>query len=230
MGNRKDGIQALIKSADTELQKIERAYGESLHAKNISADLQVAIKNLCGNLRSALDYIAHDIREQFCAGANPKDRFYFPILSSATQFQAQVEQWYPGLRTNVPDLWNFLESVQPYHGDWDWLGIFNKINNENKHDKLIPQTRKETEQVRVTGPNTSVTWTPQNVRFGQGVYIGGIPVDPRTQMPVPHPSQTVERLIWVDFVFDGANISALTLLKQAVNGVKRIVADAEKWV
>jgi hypothetical protein len=67
------------------------------------------------------------------------------------------------------------------------------------------------------------------VRFDRGAYIGGVPVDPRTQMPVPHPTQTVERIIWVDFRFDGENISALGLLKQALAGVRKIVEETQQW-
>ena len=61
------------------------------------------------------------------------------------------------------------------------------------------------------------------VKFGAGVRIGGVPVNPDTQMPVPHPSQTVEKIIWVDFRFKGIDVSAIELLSKSVTGVKSIV-------
>ncbi|MCX6072401.1 MAG: hypothetical protein NTU91_16355 [Chloroflexi bacterium] len=66
------------------------------------------------------------------------------------------------------------------------------------------------------------------MRFGSEVLIGGVPVDPRTQMPVPHPSLKVERITWVDFQFDGVGVSALGLLKAAASGIKGIVTEVER--
>lgn len=170
-------------------------------------DLQVNIKNLCENLRSVLDYVAHDIRETHCTSADPKARFYFPIIEDNAGFDAQAKKWYPGLEITAPALWNYIESLQPFQPGAAWLGLFNKVNNDNKHGDLVPQTRTETEQVRVDiDGGGSVAWLPQNVKFDAGVYIGGVPVDPRTQMPVPHPSQTVQRIIWVDFRFEGVDV------------------------
>jgi hypothetical protein len=68
------------------------------------------------------------------------------------------------------------------------------------------------------------------VKFGSGVFIGGVPVNPSTQMPAPHPSQKVERIIWVDFKFDGINESALALLQESLSGVSKIAADVYRWL
>ena len=54
--------------------------------------------------------------------------------------------------------------------------------------------------------------------------------DPRTQMPVPHRSQTVHRIIWIDFNFEGENVSALRLLQHALTGVRAISVEVEKWL
>jgi hypothetical protein len=60
------------------------------------------------------------------------------------------------------------------------------------------------------------------VRFGSGVLIGGVPVDPSTQMPVADPRLKVTKTIWVDFQFDGIGGSAIQLLREALSGVKAI--------
>ena len=134
------------------------------------------------------------------------------------------------MRSGCPDLWNYLETIQPYHSDYSWLGKFNCINNENKHESLVEQTRKETQRVNVSFGTGAVSWNPNAVKFGPGVSIGGVPVNPNTQMPNPHPSQTVERITWVDFRFDGINESALMLLKQSVDGIDSIVKDIFDWI
>ena len=66
-------------------------------------------------------------------------------------------------------------------------------------------------------------WT-SGVTFGPGVSVMGVPIDPRTQLPVPHPSIKVERVIWVDFQFAGIGVSALGLLKNALSGIQNIEA------
>jgi hypothetical protein len=68
----------------------------------------------------------------------------------------------------------------------------------------------------------SVAWTPNSVRFGSGVFIGGVPVNPSTQMPVADPRPSVTKTIWVDFEFDGIGGSAIQLLRESLGGVKAI--------
>ena len=224
MSRRQNDIEALITHSRKQLPTVEQKYQSSLTAKSVSPELKIEIKNLCENLRSALDYLAHDIRECQCPNAKDNDRFYFPILQDKRQFETRVREWFPGLDTRNPKLWSYLESLQPYQGSQTaWLGDLNRINNENKHAALVEQTRTETERIRATSANGGIVeWSPQNVRFGNGVYIGGVPVNPATQLPVPHPSLEVKRIIWIDFKFEGINRSALGLLKQSVDGIGQI--------
>jgi len=231
MSSRTASIEAVLDRSRRDFEAVKKRYVASLSAKHVDPDLRIDIKNLCENLRSALEYLAQDIRARHCPGADPRKRFYFPILASRREFEGQTASWFPGLATSSPDLWAYLETVQPYHDGQRWLGDFNRVNNENKHGDLLEQTRAESERVTVSGPGGGqVSWDPRAVRFGPGVSIGGVPVDPRTQLPVPHPCQRVERVIWVDFRFGGIGVSALQLLQSAVTGVPDIVRNARKWL
>lgn len=219
--SRQSDISALLDRAEQQLQTITKEYNLSLHAQAIAAPLRVDIKNLCENLRSVLDYLAHDIRDKYCTSAKASDRFYFPILPDATQFSARVSQWFPGLQAAAPAVWAELEESQPYHVRNAWIGHFNKINNENKHGSLVAQTRQEVAsriKAKIAGGD-AVSWDPKSVRFGNGVLIGGVPVDPTTQMPVPDPRLTVAKTVWFDFFFDGMGVSALSLLRDSVKGI-----------
>jgi len=128
------------------------------------------------------------------------------------------------------DLWNYLDSIQPYNSGAEWLGKFNHVNNENKHESLVEQTRIEIQRVNVLLEEGSVNWDPGAVHFGPGAYIGGVPVDTRTQMPIIHRSQKVEKITWVDFRFEGIDESAIALMEQSLLGVKAIVASVNQWV
>jgi len=223
-------INALLKRSAGDFDTLRGKYERCLHEQTISADLKIDIKNLSGNLRSVLDYIANDIRDTHCPSAKLDDSFYFPILPDVASFNGQCKKWYPGLQNSCPDLWSYLESIQPYHKDYQWLGYFNRLNNENKHDSLVEQIRTETTRVNVKFGGGRVSWDPDAVKFGSGVRIGGVPVNPATQMPVPHSSQTVEAVTWVDFRFDGINVSALALLKNSLEGIYEIAQCVRKWL
>lgn len=227
MTKRKYSIEAMISRSEEDIASIELTYHQSLKAKEISPDLKIEIKNLCGNLRSALDYLATDIREIFCPEAMTDGIFYFPILSVYTQFRFKMASWFPDLATKQPALWSYLESVQPYHTRYEWIARFNKLNNENKHDDLVEQIRTESQEVRVTTENgNQASWNRDALTFSEGVIIGGVPVDPKTQLPVPNPSQKVEIVVWVDFQFSGIEGSALHLLKQSLVGISKIIDGA----
>jgi hypothetical protein len=103
------------------------------------------------------------------------------------------------------------------------------VNNENKHGDLVEQVRVDSPRVNVTlSGGGGVSWDPRAVRFGSGVFIGGVPVNPATQLPVPHESQKVERVTWVDFRFRDPDVSALGLLKQSTAGVRKIANEIAK--
>ncbi len=53
---RQDSVNALLSHAKANLAKIEEDYKASLQRKDIVPSLQIDIKNLMENLRSALDY------------------------------------------------------------------------------------------------------------------------------------------------------------------------------
>jgi hypothetical protein len=226
--NRKNDIGALIKRADTAAEKITEEYNQSLHAKEISTDLRIDIKDFFGNLRSILDYIAHDIVDAYCPNANRKNNLYFPIRSDQNTFDSEINKYYPDLPTNKPTIYQTLNNLQPFKSDDNkWLSFFNKLNNENKHDRLVAQTRTETKRVTVTGQRGgSVSWGP-GVTFGGGVSVMGVPIDPNTQLPVPNNLVKTEIVTWVDFQFDGINVSAIWLMKESLKRVKQLFSDLQ---
>jgi hypothetical protein len=121
-----------------------------------------------------------------------------------------------------------LEAVRPFQPGRNWLGQFNQVNNENEHGDLVEQIRVENPRTTVTGAGGGQVSLGSGVTFGSGVSIMGVPVDPRTQVPIPHPSIKVERVIWVDFQFAGIVASALGLLKQVRSGIGQIEATLRR--
>jgi len=224
--SRKTDIEALLKRADTTLQKISTEYDNSLHSKTVSADLRIDVKDYFSNLRSILDYIAHDIVDKYCPNANPKNNLYFPIRSDLNAFDTEMTKSYPDLVVNNKAVYDILENLQPFKKDENkWLTFFNKLNNENKHERLVAQTRTETKNVTVTGQGGgSVSWGP-GVTFGGGVSVMGVPIDPNTQMPIPNNVVKTEIITWVDFQFEDINVSVLWLTKESLTKISKIYDD-----
>lgn len=221
---RKTDIEALLERAEKAEPKIVEEYNKSLHDKTIGSNLKIDIKDYFSNLRSVLDYLAHDVVEKYCPNADPKDRLYFPIGPDQSSFEGIMRKSYPDLGANSAKVYGVLEDIQPYKkSENKWLTSFNKINNENKHEQLTPQKRIETKRVNVqSNHGVSVSWDPSAVTFGPGVSIAGVPVNPNTQMPLPSNTQTITIETWVDFQFEGTDISAIWLIKESLKYVKGI--------
>jgi hypothetical protein len=219
-------IEALLKRAETTLQKISSEYDNSLHSKTVSADLRIDIKDYFSNLRSILDYIAHDIVDKYCPKANPKNNLYFPIRVDQNSFESEMNKSYPDLISNNKTVYNILENLQPFKIDENkWLILFNKLNNENKHERLVAQIRTETKNVTVSGQGGgSISWG-SGVTFGNGVCVMGVPIDPNTQLPIPNNIVKTEIVTWVDFQFEDINVSALWLTKESLKQITRIYND-----
>lgn len=230
--SRKADIEALLKRAEATLQRINSEYEKSIESKTISADLRIDIKDYFGNLRSALDYIAKDIVDKYCPKSKQKNKLYFPIRTDLNAFAKEMALSYPDLISNNKRVYDILEGIQPFKSDENkWLSHFNKLNNENKHDRLVVQKRMETKRVNVNvHEGCSVNWDPSAVTFGPGVFIGGVPVNPNTQLPNPSNTQTVKIETWVDFQFEDINVSALWLTKESFAQINKIYNDIKSEI
>jgi hypothetical protein len=208
-------IDALIDLAAEQVAAIRSLYKEALAEKTASHRLRAQIKNALENQRSALEYVAHAIVEH---RGDPGSRCYYPIARQPSGFLGVFSRNMRGVTdTKLRDA---IEARQPYQPEYDWLGHLATLTNENKHQRLTPQTRTETRQVRVDlGGGGRVEYQPfeegkGGVSFGPGVFIGGVPVDPATQRPVPAPTQTVTEMVYVDWLFEEPRVSALGMLER----------------
>ncbi len=224
---RAGSIEALLKKVRTDFARLKDEYNASLHQKHVGDDLKVSIKNIFENLRSCLDYLAHDIFEVHCVNGKKPVRLYFPIRPSAPEFGTAITKEYPDLQTTAPQVYGLLEAVQPYRDPW--LGQFNKLNNHNKHQDLVEQSRTEARQVTVSRGGGSVSWGP-GVTFGSGVSVMGVPIDPKTQMPVPNTVAKTEVVTWVDFRFREIDQSVLPFIDASIANVDKLFRSLQPYV
>lgn len=220
-------IEALIRKSRETLIDLRMAYVRSLNDKTIHEDFRVDVKNIFENLRSCLDYLAHELFETNCSGVKKSDRLYFPIRSTAAEFAQMMGRDYPGLEARCKPAYDYLETIQPYNDPW--LGQFNKLNNENKHQDLSEQTRTESRTVSVTRAGTGEVSWGSGVTFGGGVSVLGVPIDQRTQLPVPNNIVQTSITTWIDFRFSAIDHSALPFIEVSINKVEAAFNELGKY-
>lgn len=106
---------------------------------SIPVELNLALKEILDHLRSALDYVAHELCEA-ATGARSAKPIYFPITArgfSAVDFPSRVGKLMPGLLEKRPDLLAVLERFQPYASPENgWLADLATLANHTKHVDL----------------------------------------------------------------------------------------------
>lgn len=236
---RKDQVDALIEHAKTDLDKIEEQYNKALEETTIPSSLQIDIKNYMENLRSALDYIAHDIYEQQIAphrastGKPEISKIYFPYGKTENDFKSGVGSSLPELKNVSPNLYSTLEAIQPYKIGDNWLFDFCSTLNEKKHDTLTPQKREEKRGLNIDfggakiqlGPGSSISGTGFIGTGTGGIHLQGDTIS--GDSPAHRTSGKVKQTIirWISFKFADTGVEVLPLLRKALTGIEDLSND-----
>ncbi len=231
-----DDAEALVAHAESELPAIRKAYEESLHAKTISTKLLIEIKNVFENLRSALDFAAQGLYDRHCKHASTRPKIYFPYANASQSKQefennGRINACVPGLAASRPDVVTALLDIQHFspagHG---WLPKFMEMNNENKHQRLVPQERRETKEMRISNGGATISvgaGASISVGHGASISIGGATIHGGQTFDVNNPPRMqggkIEVITWVSFHFETTGEAVVPFLEAAVNGAKDIV-------
>lgn len=236
---RKDQVDALIEHAKTAFERIEEQYNEALEETTIPSSLQIDIKNYMENLRSALDYIAHDIYEQRIAphrastGKPEISRIYFPCGKTENDFKSGVGSSLPELRNVSPNLYDTLEAIQSYKVGDNWLFDFCGILNEKKHNTLSPQKKGEKRGLNIDFGGARIRMGPGSSISGTGFIgtgTGGVQLQGDTisgDSPAHRTSGKVKQTIirWISFRFADTGVEVLPLLRKALTGIEGLSND-----
>ena len=232
---RQQSVKSILEHAEKDLSKIKVEYKSSLHSKEISSLLQIDVKNLMENLRSALDYIAHDIYERvikpdrIAAGEKEIKEIYFPYGKDENGFNSRLGACLPKLDILCPTAFKIIERIQPHKCGNDWLFNLCSILNKNKHDQLSPQTREEKRGLKLDfaggggfmlGPSAVIKGTGRIIS-GRGVLdLKGNTISGESPAQNLPPTIKQRIILWVGFRFAGTRIEVLTLLELATKEIK----------
>ena len=228
----------LVQHAEKELPKIREAYEASLHAKAVSQTLLIEIKNFFENLRSALDFAASGVFDRYGSSLKAKPKIYFPYATTSQtrapfEQSGRIEACIPGITASRPDIFQLLLEMQHFGSrGYTWLPAFMELTNENKHQRLTPQIRKETKELRISGAGASISvgqGASISVGSGASISIGGALIQGGQSFDVNRPPRVeggkVEVITWVSFHFDTNGQPVIPLLESAQKGVRDIVKE-----
>lgn len=233
---RKKDIDALITQMKIQYLEIEGLYDASLHKKEVEPNLKIKVKSFLENARSVLDYAAHGIAETHNITAS---KVYFPIVEkekNKTSFNGAIGNNLPGLEAANKAMFNYLESIQPYHSGNEWLADFATVVIDNKHSQLTPQVRVEMPSllirhggagIRISGGGSMIIGLGGSVSIGGAKLTPGQKISANSEQVFGDQRLEVKKEIWVDFQFNG-NISALRLLKQVCEKIPEMIENIYK--
>lgn len=233
-----DDATELINHAASDLATIREAYEASLHAKQVSGSLKVKIKNCVENVRSALDFSARGLFDKYGSSPKANPKIYFPYAGATQDREAfvksgRIEACIPGIGASRPDVVQSLMEMQHFgsHG-YTWLPDFMDLTNENKHERLTPQVRKESKELRISGGGASIgigEGASISIGHGASISIGGAVIRGGQTFGVGNPPLVeggrVETITWVSFNFDSTGRPALPLLEVSVKAAREMVTE-----
>jgi hypothetical protein len=161
-------VEEILATLETEKQK---AIGNKEKIKLSSAK----IKSLLAHLRDVFDYTAKDIynllRQKYSIDkrqVKEVDILYFPIRDTQSNFKAAIYKDYRYIEEYFPEVFNLIESIQPFEKKDNWLLKLNKLNKRNKHSGLSEQNRAEYTNVTVGASGGVILIPPTEGSFQVG--------------------------------------------------------------
>lgn len=237
MGTFEDAKE-LVRHAEKEFQQIRKAYEESLQAKAASHTLLIEIKNFFENLRSALDFAAHGVFERHGSSKKTNPRIFFPYATAdqtrpVFEQSGRIDTCIPGLVVSRPDIVQLLLEMQHFGSRGNtWLPVFMELTNENKHQRLSPQVRKESKKLRISGGRVAMSLGHgASISIGRraSISIGGVGIPGGQSVSADPPPRVdggkVEVITWVSFHFDSNDCPVVPLLDSALKGCRDIVNE-----
>jgi hypothetical protein len=220
-------IHVLLRKIDEHLDEVGDHYEEDLASKDLSDELVYAIGAVVQDCQRALDWTASAVKRKYV----PKRKWkpYFPLVQEPEQFRPALQKQLGDLFEIAPEVAEAIRRHQPYRKGKAVLGYLHKLARVEKHEDFTPQTRDVTRPIEARSAGGVVSWNPDAVTFGgPGVFISGVPVDPRTQLPVPSRSQVVRETHYVDWRFVDPPVSVLPTLEELARLTGSAVRDVRR--
>jgi len=237
---RKKHIEALFQKSESILSQIVTLHDRSKKDKVISEELKVEIMLFLVCLRAVLDYLSKEIIESNNITLPEKKLrgLYFPIRKGQKDFEKYISYYYPDLKSKNPRVYQYIEAIQPFkNASNEWLLKFNTLTNENKHDQLSPQIKKEL-KVLTFGENIHIISGPIRIQGSANVTIQGrkvtsdqtISYDSGPVKGEPGINESIARDIWEEIRLEAINEPVPEFLKVVYSNIEKIYKNISSLI
>ncbi len=224
-------IKSQLDRAKELKKELEESYNSDLKSKIVSDKTRNLTQEILTKIRSLLDqamckFFEKEIAPSLSNENKNKARVYFPLINKKEYLipllgRAEIKN----LEISHPTIFSFLESVQPYNANYQWLNDLSKYTRE-RHIRLTPQMIKE-ETETILGKGVRVRTSGSGKVTMRGCLINGIPVNSEDVSKTPlknfDPRLNVKRTKWISLTFEGTNIDVLQFCSCSIVESEKII-------
>lgn len=223
-------IKSQIERAKELLNELKKSCNSDIATKSISGKTKNLTQEVLTKMRHTLDQCMYKFFEKIIAPTlseteKREAKIYFPITKKHAGLKSILGRGkMANLETKHSEIYKFLEAIQPYNTDFQWLDDFSRFANE-KHIRLTPQELNEKNEtilsntVRVSGDKVKM----------KGCLINGIPINSENINATPlnqfDPRLQAKRKTWISFNFKESNINIIWLCNKAVYDLEKVIDD-----
>ena len=211
-----DDARTLVAHSQAKAETLRTLHKQCLAEKSVKPEFLIEVKNFMENLRSALDYCARGLLAKYGHSKKTNPKIYFPYAGPSDdkiKFRNDiVERSIPGLLARRPDIVDMLETYQYFGNTGNWLPLFMRITNENKHEQLTPQVEKQYTAVAISAT------IPAEGRLT--IDLTKIPLGGGPDKPFHAVAGT-----WTGLEFTSTGVLVMPHLEHALQNVIRIVDE-----
>lgn len=236
---RQQDILELLQKVNENISLIEHEIKKASQNETIKEIFKAKIKASLEHLRSCLEYCAQDIYDIIIKPTlNPTDKdkaIYFPYGKTQEIFYSSIcKNHFKQLPDINNDIYQLLESIQPYKSHSEWLTNLCIFTNLNKHNKLQRQDRSDSKNLIIENINIAkIAKGAKGKMSFKNCYFNGKKINhliiSDSACTVDNPSKVkVEFIKWADFTFVDTNINILSFLKDSHSNIMRFQSDFYK--
>ena len=225
------------KSIEKVLGHCNRVIPQIANAADGGDVLDIEIKNTLENLRSCLEYVAHNIASSLQKIHNYDkfpQRINFPYGDSQRQFKKSIKSNLPDLGVHLPEVFRAIEQRQKFTCGDNWLSEFCRLTNFAKHKDLHEvDTHKS---FKIDMPALGVIQGRRGGGKGrvsiQGVRINGIEqddikIDSDGSIQITKKAGRTKVTLGKTIFFQGKEIPIPIFLQECLNNVEALVIEIE---
>lgn len=223
-----------MKNADIKslLDHLKRSVPDITEQAKNGEICKVDVKNSLENLRSILDYIAHDILLGLKTKSRDKlsDKVFFPYGQRKNHFKNSIQKNLPKLDQYLPDVYEVIEKHQYFKCKDNWLYDLCFLTNDAKHNRLSETENQQSVDIKQPGIHVNAGQGANIVISGNtynGEFQDTVVVEPDGDIVVHERSGKTSNEINNCIKFHGKELEVAPFLEKCLDNIEKLVVEIE---